>query len=300
MNSATDVSVVLVGLNARDFVLGCLQTLRDAVWRDVSHEVIYVDNGSSDGSADAVRDAYPEVQVIANETNVGFCPAANQGATESNGRYYYFIIDYTEVVEYAISLLVEYMDANPDVGTCGSRLLFPDGSEQYSGRKFPTAWRAIFGRRSFLSRHLPNVSPVRDYLCKDELRNGEPFAVDWVSAAGQIVAPQAFDAVGGFAEDYYYWHEAIFCHRLVQQGYRVVLHPQSRVIHYEGHGSGKRTAKVRRFHVVNFHHGAYRCYREYYGLRWFNPLRWVVATSLAARGFILWLATFAPQTDNRQ
>jgi GT2 family glycosyltransferase len=295
MKPEYDVAVILVGLNAKDFVVGCLRTLESAVWRDVTHEVIYVDNGSSDGSADVVREAFPAVQVIENASNVGFCPAANQGARAVSSRYYYFINDDTEVVEDAIALLVEYMDEHPNVGTCGSRLLFPDGTEQYSGRKFPNAWSAILGRRSFLSRYLPNLAPLRDYLCKDELNRGEPFSVDWVSAAGQIVRPDAFSAIGGFAENYYYWHEAIFCHRLTQKGFDVVLHPGSRVIHYEGHGSGVRSPKIRRFHVINFHRGAYRCYSEYYGLRWFNPLRWLVAVSLFARGAMLWFATFVPR-----
>ena len=86
MNPVYDVAVILVGLDAKHFVLGCLRTLEAAVWRDVSYQVIYVDNGSADGTVEDVRSACAGVKVIENEMNVGFCPAANQGARASRRR----------------------------------------------------------------------------------------------------------------------------------------------------------------------------------------------------------------------
>ena len=65
------------------------------------------------------------------------------------------------------------------------RLLYPDGREQWSGRRFRGMLNGILGRRSGLTRIMPRSRVVRDYLCQDELLAGEPFAVDWVSAAGR-------------------------------------------------------------------------------------------------------------------
>ena len=286
-SAAPDISVILVGLNAREYVRGCLASLRTAEWRSVAWEAVYVDNGSTDGSADMVETCFPEVRVLRNPTNRGFCPAANQAARVAAGRYFYFINDDTEVLSDALAVLVEAMDRLPDAGTMGSRLVFPDGREQWSGRRFPTAMNGLFGRRSWLARIFPRSRWVRSYLCSDELNGREPFEVDWVSAAGQIVRPATFAVVGGYAEDYYYWHEAIFCHRVRAAGKRVLLHPRSRVIHHEGKGSGARPFKAQRFHIVDFHRGAFRFYCAHRGLGAWHPLRLVVAGALGARAFML-------------
>lgn len=288
----TDVAVILVGMNARKFVLECIASIYACPWTGVSFEIVYIDNGSKDGSVEAVQKGFSQVRVIANPDNLGFCPAANQGARSSDARYFYFINDDTLVQGDAIAHLVRYCDGQDRIGTVGSRLIFPDGREQYSGRRFPTLWSAVLGRRSRLTAIFPRAAPVRHYLCMDELERGEPFAADWVSAAAQIVPREVFWAVGGYADDYYYWHEAVFCYRLRQRGYRVVLDPGSTVIHYEGFGSGLRPPKVQRFHIVNFHTGAFRCYCELNNLRWWHPLFWLLATAMTGRAALLCLETY--------
>lgn len=289
-----DVSIVIVGLNAKKHVLECIKSIQNAVWRDVSYETIYVDNGSKDGSVSAVGDEYGEsVTVLANDTNVGYCPAANQGARIGKGRYLYFINDDTIVIDDAIALTVEYMDVHPEVGTVGSRLVYPDGAEQYSGRRFPGFVNAIFGRRSFLTKVFPGFKGVKDYLYVENLKADDPFEVDWVSAAGQCVGTEDFFSVGGYAEDYYYWHEAVFCRRLIGKGKSVILHPCSKVIHYEGQGSGPRPIKSQRFHIIDFHKGAFRAFREWHGLSPLNPLLLVVGAALWTRASVLFVAAHA-------
>jgi hypothetical protein len=168
----------------------------------------------------------------------------------------------------------------------GSRLLYPDGSEQYSGRGFPTLLSSFMGRTSPLTRLFPNAPWVRRYLCKDRLEKDEPFRVDWVSAAGQIFRPSDFWSVGGYAEDYYYWHEAIICGRLARLGRKIMLHPRSRVIHYEGKGSGNRPYASQKFHILDFHRGAYRCYCEHHQLGKFHPARLMAGALLASRAAV--------------
>lgn len=288
-----DVAVVLVGLNARRFIQECLRSLAAAQWRLVTHEIVYVDNGSTDGSIDMVRSEFPAVRVIANETNVGFCPAANQGAHESQARYLFFLNDDTRVLDDAIALLAEFLDGQPRAGVVGSRLFYPDMTEQWSGRRFPTLWNAVLGRRTWLTRFFPNAAPVASYLCKDQLQGESPFPVDWVSAAALMVRREAFESAGGFPADYYYWHEPVFSDRVAKQGLATYLHPRSRIIHYEGQGSGPRPYHVQRFHILNFHEGAYRCYCEHFSLGPFHPSRWFAYAALQSRASLqlaaLWL-----------
>lgn len=282
-----DVGVIVVGLNACDYVRLGLHSIAGAEWNNCSYECVYVDNGSTDSTLSMLREEFPEVRVIANPSNLGFCKAANQGAEIANSRYYLFMNDDTIVQGDALATLAEFLDQTPDAGVVGGRLLNPDLTDQWSGRRFPSMWNAILGRRSLLSRTFPNAKPLTDYLYKDRLEKGVPFVADWVSAAALMVRKEAFWAVGGFAEDYYYWHEAVFCDRIRKTGTEVFLHPRSKIIHYEGQGSGKRPYKIRKWHIINFHLGAYRCYCEHYDLNTFSPQRLFAAAALSVRALVL-------------
>jgi GT2 family glycosyltransferase len=230
---------------------------------------------------------FPDVRIIANPLNVGFCRAANQGAKSANSRHYFFLNEDTIVLKNAIPLLIRFLDQNEQTGAIGSRLLNPDFSDQWSGRRFPSPFNAILARRSAISRWFQKAKPLTDYLCKGEIQKGIPFSADWVSAAAVMVKASVFQKIGGFAEDYYYWHEPIFCDRIRAAGKQVYLHPQSQIVHYEGNGSGERPYHVQKKHILDFHRGAYRCYCEHYHIGRFHPLRLFVGGGLFFRAATL-------------
>ena len=266
MSATPDLSVVVVGLNAREFVDQCFATVKSDGGADLAMELIYVDNGSGDDTLAVLSEKHPDVIVIANRSNLGFCKAANQGARIARADQLCFINDDVIILGGALQTMVNYVRATPRIGVVGARLLNVDRTEQFSGRRFPTMLNGLFARRSFLARMMPEARPLRRYLYRDELRAGLPFDADWVSAAGMVVPREVFFAVGAFDESYYYWHEAVFCDRVARAGYRVVLHPGARIVHYEGFGSGKRDPARQRWHIRDFHLGAFRCYLEHHGL----------------------------------
>lgn len=282
-----DVAVILVGLNANKFVKECIETVEKADWSRHTCEIIYVDNGSKDGSVEMVRSCFPGVRVIANDSNLGYCKAANQGARIADARHFYFLNDDTIVYPDALPVVIDFLDSQPGIGVVGSRLLNLDLTDQWSGRRFPSVWNGILGRRSWLSKLFPDARALTDYLYRDEVAAGVPFEADWVSAAALLVDRDTFARVGMFAEDYYYWHEAVFCDRVRRAGRKVYLHPGSKIIHYEGKGSGARPYPVQRWHILDFHRGAYRCAVEHYNLGRFNPARWLTAAALATRAMVL-------------
>lgn len=296
-----DIAVIIIGLNASRYVQECITSLRRAEWRHWTYDVIYVDNGSSDDTLMQVTAQFPEVKVIANKQNIGFCKAGNQAVASCNSRFYFFLNDDTVVEGYAIGMLADMFDSIPDLGVAVGRLLFPDRTEQYSGRRFPTLANGILGRRSILTRFFPEHPAVKRYLHKDELKQDEPFAIEWGSAAAMMFSSDTFHKVGGLAEDYYYWHEAVICDRVRRIGKSLYLHPQSIIIHHEGHGSGSRPFAVRRWHIIDFHRAAYRCYCEHHGLARVSTRRLLAALALAARAASLvavtWIATLKLRTE---
>ena len=283
-----DVSLIVISLNSRAFLRDCLDSLRTARRRGVTWETIVVDNGSVDATVAMLRAEYPDVRVIANPSNVGFCRAGNQGAAIARGRYLLFLNDDTSIVGDAVARLVEWLDADPRAAMAGSRLLNTDLTDQFSsGRRFTTPAAALFGRKSVLTRMFPRARWARRYLMSDELRGEAPYEVDWLSAAAMAVRRTVFDEVGGLAEDFYYFHEQVFCRRVKAAGYSVWLDPLSRIVHHEGVGSGIRTRRVRRRHIRAFHRAALDWFCLYHDLGPYHPLRVVAAAALAARAFCL-------------
>jgi hypothetical protein len=285
--NAVDVSVIAISLNSRRFLTECIASLRAAVWRTVTWELIVADNGSTDGTQQMLAREYPEVRVVANARNEGFCRAGNQGAGIARGRFLLFLNDDTIILDDAIARMVEWADRT-DAAMIGSRLLNSDRTDQFSsGRRFTTPAAVAFGRKSALTRLFPNARWARSYLMSDALNGTEPYEVDWLSAAAMMVRRDVFESVGGLAEEFYYFHEQVFCARVKQAGYRVFLDPQSRIIHHEGAGSGVRTRHVRRRHIRAFHDAALQWFCLHHDLGRWHPMRLLAAAGLRARVWLL-------------
>ena len=294
-----DISLIIISLNSRHFLADCLVSIKNSIWRDKTYEIIVVDNGSTDGTLELLAE-HPDVRVVANKNNVGFCPAGNQGAKIAVGRYLMFLNDDILIIDDAFPLLVEFLDANPQAGMVGSRLFNIDGTDQFSsGRTFPSPMNALFGRKSVLTRLFPNAAPARRYLLSQRVSDNLPYEVDWLSAAAMAVRVDAFNQVGGLVEDFYYFHELIICDRIKRNGYSVYLDPRSKILHYEGAGSGVRTPRVRRAHVKKFHIAAYHWFCVHHRISSLNPVRLLIGSVLAGRAAVLMVVeTFKPQSAN--
>ena len=213
--------------------------------------------------------------------------AANQAAQAANSRFHLQINNDTLVEPDAIPLLAEFLDRNPKAAVVGGRIFNPDGSDQWSARRFPQGINAFFGRRSALARWFPNSSFVRHYVYRDQIQGTEPFRCDWVPTVYCLIREEVFWKNGALPEDLYYWAEGVFCLRVVRSGGEVWVEPKSKIMHYEGHGGGPRPYPVRRWHIIDFHRGAYRLYCEYHRDRKFHPFRWITRGLLSARALLL-------------
>jgi len=279
--STPDVTVIIVTYHCRDHVLACVDRTLASVL-DHTLEIVVVDNGSTDGTLEALAENHPEVRVVPMARNAGFARANNRGIAESAGRYVLILNPDTLVEVGAIDVMVDWADDHPWAGVVAPALVYPDGRDQLTARAFPTPAAAVFGRRSPLTRWFPANRWSTRFLAGRDHSGDEPFAIDWVSGACMLVPRAVIADVGAFDEDFFlYWEDADWCRRMADAGYQVWCLPKARVVHDEG---GTRDHRWPAPVVVHFHRGAYLYWRNHHAPQPWNPTRWLAALALTARG----------------
>jgi N-acetylglucosaminyl-diphospho-decaprenol L-rhamnosyltransferase len=235
-----DLSVVIVNWNVRDLLRRCLHSVAESSKAEtpkrLSVQVIVVDNGSSDGSVPMLRGEFPQIKLIANEANLGFTRANNQGLSISDGRYALLLNPDTEVLDRALGEMVAYMDLHPAVGALGPQLIYADGRVQSSRRRFPGLDTA-FLEGTFLQQSFPRSRILSRYYVLDRPEN-ETQEVDWLVGACLLMRREALDQVGPLDERFFMYSEEMdWCYRAKGRGWNVVYLPAAQVIHHEGKSS---------------------------------------------------------------
>jgi GT2 family glycosyltransferase len=262
-----DLSIVIVSWNVNDLLRRCVRSVMDSLSSGrqggLAWQLIVVDNASSDGTVEMLRQEYPQVELIANQGNLGFTAGNNQGISLSDGRYVLLLNPDTEVVEDALWQMVGYMDQHDRVGALGPQLLYPDGTVQSSRRRFPGLDTA-FLEGTFLQPLFPNSGILRRYYVRDRA-DDETQEVDWLVGACLLVRRAALEEVGSLDERFFMYSEELdWCYRAKTRGWKVVYLPTARVIHHEGRSSEQvppvRHVQFQRSKVLFFrkHHGGWR------------------------------------------
>jgi len=239
------LSIVVVSFNARTDLAACLTSLRDAP-PAVRHEIIVVDNASTDGSADIAR-AVPGVTVIALAQNAGFAAANNAGIRAAHGDLLLLLNNDTIVPPGAIDRLVERLESVKDAAVAGPRLVDATGAVELS-----------FGRMISPFSELRQKRLTRDWI-ERETQN-EQF-VDWVSGACLLVYRADAEKAGLLDERFFLYTEDVdFCHAIRQLGRKVLFTPVATITHLRGRSRASQPeasrAAYRRSHVAFYekHH----------------------------------------------
>lgn len=252
------VSIVIVNWKTPELVAGCLDSIR-ADRGFEGFETWVVDNNSGDGSL-GVLARYPWARVIANAENVGFARACNQVIPRCTGAYVLLLNPDTVVADHAISKLADHLDANPECGAAGPKVLNPDGSLQLACRRsFPTPLGSLY-RLTYLSWLFPRSRQLAEY----NLTYADPdrqLDVDALSGSAMMVRRAAIERVGLLDEDIFMYGEDIdWCWRIKQAGWRVTYVPEAVVYHYHGASSRLRPAGA----AINLHKGMEVFYRKHH------------------------------------
>lgn len=230
-----DLSVIIVSWNAKEFLSKCLQSLIVEI-DEHNWEVIVVDNASSDGSQELVRNKFPHVQLICNDNNLGFARANNIGIRQSRGEYLFLINSDVIVLKNCFRQMVAYMLENPNVGLLGPKILNADGSLQRSCFGLPTVWNT-FCRALALDNIFPKVKMFcgreMSFWAHDKIRN-----VEMLNGCFWMVRRKALETVGLLDENFFmYGEDADWCKRFGMEGWGVVFFPDAEAIHYGGASS---------------------------------------------------------------
>lgn len=228
-----DLSIIIVNYNVKEFLLNLLESIRKAA-KNISSEIIVVDNASDDDSIEILRKKFKDVKLIANKTNVGFGKANNQAMEIANGKYFLLINPDTIVREDTLTKMIKFFENTPDAGIAGCKVLNPDGTIQLACRRsFPGPWTS-FTKVIGLSKLFPNSRLFARYNLT-YLDENKTYEVDAISGAFMMIKKEAYDKIGGFDEQFFMYGEDLdLCYRTQKEGYKVYYVHSTEIIHYKG------------------------------------------------------------------
>jgi len=235
-----DISIIILNTNDLKYLEECLDSLRGC-GKSRQVEIIVSDNASTDGSIEMVETKFPQVRLIKNQENLGFTKGNNVGIKASTGQYVFLLNSDIKVLGDCIGQMADFLDAHPDVGLAGPKILNADMTHQSTCRKNPTLWNNFclaFG----LAKHFrdsPFFSSEEMYYFKGD----HDLDVDILVGCFSCVRRSAMDQVGLLDENFYMYRDDIdWCMRFNRAGWRVVFHSGAQAIHYGGTSTVRKDA----------------------------------------------------------
>jgi GT2 family glycosyltransferase len=256
-----DISVIIVSWNAKHFVLDCLKSLQQPLEGGLTMETIVVDNASSDGTAEAIREFFPQVNLIESKTNLGFARGNNLGLESATGRYVCLVNPDVVVLAGCIERMLQYMEQKPDIGMLGPMILGSDRKVQRSCMRTPTLWNqfsyAVGLDTIFRKSRLFGGFLMRDFGF-DQLRD-----VDIINGCFWLVRREALHNVGNLDRRLWMYADDLdWCGRFRSAGWRVVFFPDAKAIHY----GGGTTEKAPVFFYVELQRSFLQYWRKHHSL----------------------------------
>lgn len=263
-----DVSICIVSYNTRDLLKQCLDSIYSET-KEISFEIFAVDNASSDGTVEMLKDHFPNVQLIANKKNLGFATANNQAIKYSKGRYVLLLNPDTLILDSALVKLVEFMDSHQEAGVVGPQILNPDRTFQFSyddGISLGLFFRGLV--ISNFSRLLGLLAPVKKHRSYSKNSKGvenPPKIKEVVRVRGccLLVRKEVVSKVGLMDEQFFmYCEEVDWEYRMKKAGWKIYFYPFAQIIHYWGASSKQNAEKCRQIQ----HRSNYKYIRKHCGI----------------------------------
>ncbi|MDD5415977.1 MAG: glycosyltransferase family 2 protein [Candidatus Daviesbacteria bacterium] len=289
-----ELSIIILNYNVKDLLLRCLESIFQSKGELDRWQVIVVDNASSDGSVEAVKEKYKTashsssgnvVELVENRENLGFAAGNNVGVKYAKAPVVLFLNPDTVIVDHVIQKSLEVLFSNPDYGALTCRVELPDGRLDYScHRGFPTPWNSLMFF-SGLSKLFPR-SPIFSGYTVSYLDVRKAHEIDCATGAFLLVRKIAGDQINWWDTDYFWNGEDIeFCYCLKMKGWKIYFYPEVKIIHYKGSSSGLwktaalKVSKEKRLKIAVHGVSAMRIFYKKHYYKKYPPL---------FRDFVLW------------
>lgn len=278
-----EVSIVIVSYNSLPHLRACIESIPGGAG-SLPYEVIIVDNNSSDGTPDVIRNEAPSVNLIANTENLGFAKGCNIGIKAARGRYILLLNPDTVVGSNALERTHEYLEDNPDLAAAGCKLLRPDGSLDPScKRELPSPWDA-FCRMVGLSKLFPRSRIFARYdaaYLDVDKRQRLPL----IDGCYMMMRSEALKDIGLFDERFFIYGEDVdWCRRAHSGGWSIGYDPTGTVVHMKG-----ETTRHYTFRMLYHFHRSMTLYYWKHSRRW-DPVQLIVYPGIALRlaALVIW------------
>lgn len=249
MSSLPQVAIIIVNYNTRDLLLECIKSVIDSS-KDTNIEIIVVDNDSKDGSAEAVRRAFPDVFVLANRTNLGFGAACNQAIKLARSPLVLLLNSDARLTVEAFKAVYDCMRLQESCGAAGCKLVNATGQQAVNTRNFLTPLNQALEQANLTAR-LSSRYLRRSYYPKLD-GNLTDCSVDWIDGACLMLRRAALDEVGLFDERFFmYSEDEDICLRLKKRGWSICYSAAGTAFHR----GGATTEKDRLNMLIHFYFG---------------------------------------------
>ena len=240
--AAPDVSVLLLSWNTKQLTLECLDSLPVGIDDGLTVEVIVVDNGSRDGSAEALAER-DDITLIANPENRGYAEGVNQAYERATGEFVLLLNSDVDFRPGSLSTLLRFLREHPDVAGVGPLYLNPDGTEQQHHYRFPT-FGATIGNMSRLLGRVPPLARRVD----DDFTQARP--VEQPSASCLLIRRSALPDDELMDEQFpIYFNDVALAYSLAQRGHRLWMTPEAVVVHEHGASTRQLGGLLARQHI---------------------------------------------------
>lgn len=225
-----DTSIIIINYNTKELIKQCIESVYEKTY-NINFEVIVVDNASTDGSQQMIKDFFPKVMLIESPENLGFGRANNLGSKYAKGRHLFLLNSDTILINNAVKILSEYLDCSIQVGCCGGNLLNRDRKSMLSFSRYIIP--SIFDEVNQLFFRLPE----KFLYGKNSFSNhtNKPMKVGYITGADLMIRKSLFDKLNGFDSDFFmYYEECELQYRINKMGFKIFSVPYAQIIHLDG------------------------------------------------------------------
>jgi GT2 family glycosyltransferase len=227
--SISDLSIIIVSFNTREILKNCINSIYETV-KNLSYEIIVVDNASSDGSPELIEKEFKNIILIKNKQNLGFARANNQAIEVATGKYLLLLNSDTILRQCTVEILFDFIAKNPDAAAVGPKVLGIDESLQNKGFFFPSiafSLIVLFGINILLPEKIKCRLFPKFYWNENDVRE-----VDYLEGSCFLMRREVMNKVGLLPDVYFmYFEEAEWCSRAKKNGYTIWYVPAAQIIH---------------------------------------------------------------------